>query len=145
MLVLLLAIQIASTPPAPERGTGPVDTLIVDALSKHRPNVVTMRKWRTVTAPDSLAPLVSRLRANGFFEISNDSLDRACGNLGDSVNRLRVRVHDDSGWRELVLPERCVTSSEPLKDEVLRLRDVAWDALAGHVRGAHKKPDQGRH
>lgn len=130
--VLLLAIQVSTS--QPNRPGLSADTIVVVRKLAESPRRVSMQKDRTLTRGSFFSLILSRLQQNGYFELSAQVVAAACGNPGVNANRLFIRVHDATGWRELIIPDACQPASPALNGQLAALRKVAWDGLAGPVR-----------
>jgi hypothetical protein len=138
VIPLLLAAQLTAALPTRSDTRSAADTIVVERVFPPRPHVVQARKLRRLERGEFFNGILSRLTASGFFQLSSEAIADACGRPGATVKGLTIRVHDETGSRQLELPDGCQPSSQSLDAQLAELRNIAWDALGENVVCPHR-------
>jgi hypothetical protein len=135
---MLLVAYLAAVIPSQIRTHAAVDSIAAERLIRADPHRVPLKMEREITNGPFFALMTEHLQQIRYSELSPATVSSACGNLGDTVNRLALRIHDENGWTNFVIPDGCKTSSPALNQQLTALRDVAQDVIAGSARPRRK-------
>ena len=126
LLVHLVAFSPVARPtlmPAPAS-----DSLVImrlpPAISRRVP---LYRPW-TLGPSAALNVALSNLKSHGFFELSQDAIRAACGNITLQA-RVAVRVMHDSTSVELIVPDKCEAGRGDVRRQLDGIREDAKAAL----------------
>ncbi|HEY4217178.1 MAG TPA: hypothetical protein VGM67_08570 [Gemmatimonadaceae bacterium] len=135
MVSVLLAVYLATVAPSPRPARAGVDSIDAERLVQTMPRRVPMHKEREISGSGVLfAATAKHVQDLGFFDWTQARIEEVCGKVGN-VNRLSLRVHDDTGWRQIVIPDGCHPASIELDGQLANLRDLTWAVLEYGGRG----------
>ena len=129
MVSMLLLVHLVALSPAPQRAPAPTrDSLVIMRLPPAISRRVPLYKPWTLGPGVALSAALKNLKSHGFFDLSQDSIAAACGNIS-LRDRVAVRVMHDSTSRELIVPDSCPSASAEVRQKLDAIRADAKAAL----------------
>lgn len=134
MLSMLLFVHFTALSPAPRPVPAPMrDSLVIMRLPPAISRRVPLFKPWTLGPGTALTAALRNLKSHGFFDLSQDSIAAACGNIS-LRDRVAVRVMHDSTSRELIVPDSCPKASVEVQRQLDGIRADAKAALVAARR-----------
>jgi len=134
MVSMLLIVHLVALSPAPQLAPAATrDSLVIMRLPPAiSPRVPLYKPW-TLGPGAALEVALRNLKSHGFFDLSQDSIAAACGNIS-LRSRVAVRVMHDSTSRELIVPDSCPKASAEVQRQLDGIREDAKAALVAARR-----------
>lgn len=125
MLSMLLFVHFAALSPAPRPVPAPMrDSLVIMRLPPAISRRVPLYKPWTLGPSVALNSALTNLKAHGFFDLSQDAIRAACGNITLQA-RVAVRVMHDSTSIELIVPDKCPAAASDVRRQLDQIREDA--------------------
>ncbi len=130
MLIFLFAASLVGATAAPVPAGPTIDTVTVERLIRAEPRRIPLKKYRMLSAGPVLVRTIDRLEQAGFSQLTPEAMIADCGNAApETYNRLSIRVHDETGWHAVLIPDDCRPSAPDRAKRLDTLRVIGRDVL----------------